>query len=789
MNVAAIPEPGYRRTRLSPATGLFLIALSLAVLAGWIFGIEPLARIIPGRAAMKVNTALCFLASGACLWLVRDRRPGRATLVAGRLLAALVSAVGLLTLGEYVWGVDLGIDELLVRRRIEEAGNLFLFRMSPITATGFVLAGAGLALLDRPARGIFHPSDCCAAFVLLAGLLGLVGHLYSVDVLYRVGLFSSMAIHTGLGSVVLGLGLLSARPERGLASMLARGGPGAVLAKRLVPVAILLPIFLGWLRVAGERAGYYELAFGTAIFALSLAAFQVGVIWWTAASLERLDGERSRAEEARENLALLPLQNPAPVLRIADDGILLFANLAAQPLLSTWNTRLGEPVPDAVRRMIAKLGEMELSVGETAYHGTVSRPSGKSYVNLYCIDITARKRAEEQAVRAREDLHRALTFDEAVMSNMGEGLYTVDGQGLVTTMNPAAEKLFGWSFAELRGRRMHDATHYKHPDGTPFPGEQCSGLQALRQGMTLTGQEDVFIRKDGAFFDVVYSAAPIREGDRVTGLVVVFRDVSEQRQADRELRRAHDLLGNRAKHLESVVEQRTLKLQETIHDLEAFSYSVSHDLRAPLRAMKSFSMILQEEESAALGPKGRDYLRRIGDAAERMDRLVRDVLDYSRVVRAEFPLEPVDVDKLLRGILESYPGFQPPQAEIEIEGKLPRVLGNEAALTQCFSNLVGNAVKFVAPGISPRVRIWSERRDGRVIIHVKDNGIGIEKEFQDKIFGIFKRLRRDYEGTGIGLTIVKKAVERMGGSIAVDSAPREGSTFSLSLADGDGGKP
>ena len=155
----------------------------------------------------------------------------------------------------------------------------------------------------------------------------------------------------------------------------------------------------------------------------------------------------------------------------------------------------------------------------------VREPGNHSDLILLAIDdITDRRQAQDA-------LRRALESHEAVTSNMGEGLYTVNDQGLVTGMNPTAEKLFGWTFAELRGRKMHDVTHYKHPDGTPYPAEACSGLQVLREGGPLINHEDVFIRKDGTFFDVVYSSSPIREGEKITGGVVVFRDNTERRQA------------------------------------------------------------------------------------------------------------------------------------------------------------------------------------------------------------------------------------------------------------------
>jgi PAS domain S-box-containing protein len=157
-------------------------------------------------------------------------------------------------------------------------------------------------------------------------------------------------------------------------------------------------------------------------------------------------------------------------------------------------------------------------------------------------DITERKRAEQA-------LRRAVDFDEAVMTNMGEGLYTVDAEGLVTSMNPAAERLFGWKLEELLGKKMHDMTHYKHPDGRPYPAEECAGLQVLRGGKTLADHEDVFIRKDGTFFDVVYSSSPLWEGDNITGLVVVFRDVSERKRTEGALRKSEQRFTQFMRHL------------------------------------------------------------------------------------------------------------------------------------------------------------------------------------------------------------------------------------------------
>jgi signal transduction histidine kinase len=194
--------------------------------------------------------------------------------------------------------------------------------------------------------------------------------------------------------------------------------------------------------------------------------------------------------------------------------------------------------------------------------------------------------------------------------------------------------------------------------------------------------------------------------------------------------------------------------------------------------------MLLEECSECLSPTRRDYIRRIINSADRMDLLITDALQYSGVVREKFNLEPVDTGVLLRGIVETYLQFQPPRAEIRVADSLPVVLGNQAGLIQCFSNLLSNAVKFVHPDKTPEVRVWAEARlasNGFVRIWFEDKGIGIEKQHQDKIWGMFQKLNQSSQGTGIGLALVSKSVERMGGRVGVESDVGQGSRFWVEL--------
>ena len=218
-------------------------------------------------------------------------------------------------------------------------------------------------------------------------------------------------------------------------------------------------------------------------------------------------------------------------------------------------------------------------------------------------------------------------------------------------------------------------------------------------------------------------------------------------------------------------------------ELERYSYSITHDMRAPLRAMAMFSQMLLASHATKLDETGRDYLQRINAAAKRLDLLIQDVLSYSRLSRAEMILEPVNLDQLLSETIQQYPNLQAAKAQIEIQAPLLPVLGNPTALTQCLSNLLSNAIKFVAPGTTPQIKICTELRGDQVRVWVADNGLGIAPTHRDRIWGIFERgeAGKTFEGTGIGLSIVKKAVERMGGKVGVESEPGRGSQFWFQL--------
>lgn len=374
-------------------------------------------------------------------------------------------------------------------------------------------------------------------------------------------------------------------------------------------------------------------------------------------------------------------------------------------------------------------------------------------------DVSSRREAELAAVRLAAIV---ATSDDAIVSK--------NLSGIVTTWNQAAERIFGFTAKEMIGQSITKVIPADRLN------EEQQILARLQRGDRVDHFETIRQRKNGEQIHVALTISPIRDRDgEIIGASKIARDITE-------LKRARQQLEAHAADLEKKVQERTARLQETVAELESFSYSLSHDMRAPLRAIQSFTEIFIEEHGEKVAD-GLPYLRKVIAAAGRMDRLIRDVLNFARISRTDIEVSPVNVDDLVSDILRERPELQSPRAVIQVDRPLHPVMGHDASLTQCLTNLLDNAVKFVAPGTQAKVHVFTEVLGDRVRINVRDNGIGIDAEGQKRLFGIFERLNpaQAYQGTGVGLAIVRRAAERMHGKVGVESAAGLGSTFWVEL--------
>ncbi len=261
------------------------------------------------------------------------------------------------------------------------------------------------------------------------------------------------------------------------------------------------------------------------------------------------------------------------------------------------------------------------------------------------------------------------------------------------------------------------------------------------------------------------------------------RDQQQLREREEALRLTKEEIGRANAELEKRVQTRTSELRAANEQLETFVYSVAHDLRSPLRSITAFSQLLVDDHAAALENSAQRLLKRIQASSEFMDKLLLDLLAFGRAASTEFDLGPVKVQSAWNdAFFQCANQIEQSQAKVETAKPLPLVRSHEATLAQCLANLLSNSLKFVAPGVQPVIRFRAEDHGGWIRLWVEDNGIGIPEREHDRIFRVFERLNGTrYPGTGIGLSIVRKGIERMGGKLGLESSPGQGSRFWIEL--------
>jgi PAS domain S-box-containing protein len=393
-------------------------------------------------------------------------------------------------------------------------------------------------------------------------------------------------------------------------------------------------------------------------------------------------------------------------------------------------------------------------------------------------DITARKQAEGQIARSEQALRDKSLLLQLVLDSMGEGLVAVDQEGKFLIWNNGALRILGRDGApipleELSGQyEMYaaDGVTRVSPDQVPLAralrGETVDAGLLLRQGPQIQGD---------LWLDI--SARPLRDADgSLRGAVAAFRDVTKSKADEREIRQLNE-------DLEERVVQRTAELEAANKELEAFTYSVSHDLRAPLRHISGFTRILVEEFGPSLPEGAQRHLQRIEHGAQRMGLLVDELLNLTRVGRQSLSVQVTGLGSIVKDVLS----LLEPEAEgRKVEWKiadLPFVECDPTLIRQVFQNLISNALKYSRPRSPAVIEIGQTEKGGQQVIFVRDNGVGFSMKYADKLFGVFQRLHRpeDFEGTGVGLATAHRIIQKHGGRIWAEAELDKGATFYFTL--------
>jgi PAS domain S-box-containing protein len=483
--------------------------------------------------------------------------------------------------------------------------------------------------------------------------------------------------------------------------------------------------------------------------------------------------DRKNAElEAQEHFRAIVETTPECVKIVAPDGTLLFMNLPGLEMVGApgVDAVLGKKVYDIIapedrdrfrefneRICQGEKGSLEFDMvglkGVRCHMETHAAPlrhvDGTTVHLAVTHEITERRRAESAA-----------QLFHAIVDSSDDAIISKNLNGIITSWNGAAQRLFGYTAAETIGQSV---TMLIPSDRLE---EEPKILARLRRGERVEHFETLRRRKDGTLLDISLTISPVRDGQgNIVGASKIARDITDRKKSEA---------------LQKVIED---DLRRANQDLEQFAFSASHDLQEPLRTVKIYSELLANHVGDGIDREAQEFLTYLRSGAMRMEMLVRDLLTYTQVTKFEQPAEAADAEEALAATLASLAGVIAETGAQINAGPLPSVHVHGAHLQQLFQNLIGNAIKYRGPNRPPVVLVTAERQDLQWTFAVSDNGIGIDSAYKENIFGLFKRLHTgdEYAGTGIGLAICRRIVDRYHGRIWVESQPGKGSTFRFSL--------
>lgn len=667
--------------RLVVSLGAFSALLGLSVLLGWYAHVPRLIQLAPHLAPMPANSALCFVLCGCGLIAV-----GLGRRLAGLALGGVAATAGLLTLIEYVFGLDLGIDSLLIVPYLS-AGSLHPGRIPPNAALCFVLAGAALALMGhrKDPHWRLLALALAGSIIVSVGVAGFFGYVSGFDT-YGWGRLNRMALRGMLGFAALGVAILA----------------------------------WAW-RASRQRDG--ELP-GWLFAPVALAVATVTVCMWQAIIVS----EEVRIQALAGVNALGRSRLPGVVLAF---GTLLAALLGATVHLGQTARLRARERARAVEELRQARDELETRVGER----------------------TAELQESEERFRR--------LFDDSPI-----GAEVLGPDRRLAHVNKAFCEMLGYSEEELVGLATDDITC---PEDTQL---NANLFEELRD-VPVRHLERRYLHKSGQIVRTHTTVAAIRQTDgTLRNVLEVVENITSRRGQEEEIRK-----------LNRELEHKVAELTAANEELEMFTYSVSHDLRAPLRHVDGFSKILLEESGARLNASELGWLTRIREATQRMGRMIDELLTFARSGRHGLEQTPTGLNSLVEEALaEIRPDTEGRDIEWRI-GELPLADCDPGMVRQVFQNLLSNAVKFTGPRPHAVIEVGRTEADGQVAIFVRDNGVGFSMKYADKLFGIFQRLHRreDFEGTGIGLATIRQIIHKHGGRVWAEAELDQGATFYFTL--------
>lgn len=791
-------------------THLLLLAtgvMALAALIGWQFNLALLKQPIPPFRPMNPMTALCFIASCLGLYLFCCQRKTFIYRFFGFVASSVPLIMGVIVSLEYYGTWSVGADRFLFKDTLslqESSTN-----MVQQASVGFVFLGVALVLVGISRKKTQSFSNYVALIVFFIGLFSLMGYVYQIKEFYRVFLYAPMALHTSFCFTFMAAAILFYNAHIGFMKSLTSVHSGGVLARILIPSIIVLPVMLGYLRLYISWKYVMSQEFGVAVLVISIIIIFFLLIYYVAALLNHSDVFRKQAErrinklneelekkvvvgtarlsaykhalDASSMVAITDLQQ---IIIHVNDNYTAISKYSREELIGRDLAMINpefysQTFIDSVWAILKSgsiwKGELKIKAKDAAIYWVDAtlvpildgHQKPCQYMAL-CMDITQRKQSQE-AQQALEQRIQAKTAElTGVFEKITDGFIMLDKDFRYTYANYRIGEMTGQDPQSLIGKNVWEV--FPEAVGSATYHAFYKAMQQQQHTVNIDYYQPIDLWQENHIY-------PTPEG-----LSVFIRDISKQKKDEEKILKLNRQLAALNANLESNISERTAQLGTANRELEAFSYSVSHDLRAPLRAVSGYAKMLEEDHSEHLNDSAKRLLGVIQHNARHMGMLIDDLLTFSQLGRKEIQKSWVDMNTLTYTVVNEFSKSTIHQADIRINPLLP-VPGDSSLLRQVLVNFLSNAVKYSSKLRYPLIEINSQQVNGNIVYSVKDNGTGFDMAYKDKLFGVFQRLhtQEQFEGTGVGLAIVKRIIDKHNGKVWAEAEPGKGSTFYFSL--------
>jgi len=776
------------------------VAVSAIMLPGWLFAPSFMAS-LPDFLSQKPTAVLGVLLLGVALFLQLRPSTGHADRrrVIARccgLLAALIGAAGIV---EYATNAVYRFHRLLAPGF---SGEPAFLRIALMAAVNLVLLGMALVVIDRPIRRRWWPAQTLALLSGLISLFALLGYLIGVTAFYRVAYTNPITIHTTVLFILLAAGVLCSRPTDGMMRTFTSDGPGGTIMRRLLVPVLLFTLLIGWALAFVQQTRLLDNHLAVALATVIISVVFTSLVAHIAVTLQAADTERKRAEEevrqfnreleqrihertgeieaASQYARTLLEASLDPLVTIGPDGSITDVNLATEEVTGVPRERLiGNAFADyftepgqaragyqqvfsqgMVRDYPLVIRHLSGKTTDVLYNASVYRDAQGNVQGVFAAarDITERKKAEER-------LQAASQYTRTLIEASLDPLVTIGPDGTITDVNAATETVTGVTRERLIGTDFAD--YFTEPN------KAREGYQLVFSRGLVLDYPLAIHHVSGRITDVLYNATVYRDAAGVVaGVFAAARDITERKKAEEAIERLNDDL-----------RRRTVELEASNRELEAFSYSVSHDLRAPLRSIDGFSLALVEDYHAILDDQGQDFLHRIRAASQRMGQLIDDLLQLSRATRAQMRFVTIDLSELARSILDELHQRDPDRVVEASIAPGVKAEGDPDLLRIVLGNLLGNAWKFTGKLPVASIEFGVTTQKDETLYYIRDNGAGFDATYADKLFLPFQRLHAadEFPGTGIGLALTQRIIRRHGGRIRAEGLVDGGAAFYFTM--------